>query len=222
MTKNLDPSLSGSPSEDSNPSLSDPVLAYTAKSNLEAHSVVIWLESKGLTAHAVEDNSGVSTFSLGAQSFHKPQVFVERLKLPHAHGLLREYESQRQNRDAELEQAGPIVSQCEECGVESEFPAAENGTTQSCPKCHRFMDVGTFDWPEDFDYGEADEENHDFSPPDNEEDALDAAAMLDERGDWDLAVQVYQQIIATWPEHATYAGNCIAGIERKRAAGESG
>ena len=40
--------------------LAEPVVAYTASGNLEAHSVVSWFASNGVRAYAVEDDSGVS------------------------------------------------------------------------------------------------------------------------------------------------------------------
>lgn len=48
--------------------LDDPVLAYTANDNLEAHSIVTWLHSDGVRAYAVEDNSGVSIYAFGTLS----------------------------------------------------------------------------------------------------------------------------------------------------------
>lgn len=45
--------------------LPDPVVAYTANGNLEAHSAVTWLESNGVRSYAVEDNSGASLFAFG-------------------------------------------------------------------------------------------------------------------------------------------------------------
>ncbi|ELP33692.1 putative signal transducing protein [Rhodopirellula baltica] len=200
--------------------LATPTLAYTASGNLEAHAIVTWLRSNGVRAYAVEDNSGVSLFAFGTISqFHKPQVFVEESDLQRAGDLLRQFESQRDRRRADLDNAPAIKSECEECGVTSEFPASQDGTTQNCPKCNAFMDVGTFDWPDDFDFGDADEE------PEQElcaDDALDDASRLHQLGDWNEAIQAYQQIKARWPEHATYTANCIAQIQQKIDAAAGG
>ncbi|MEO9593840.1 putative signal transducing protein, partial [Rhodopirellula bahusiensis] len=98
--------------------LATPTLAYTASGNLEAHAIVTWLQSNGVRAYAVEDNSGVSLFAFGTISqFHKPQVFVEESDLQRAGDLLRQFESQRDRRRADLENAPAIKSECEECGV---------------------------------------------------------------------------------------------------------
>lgn len=193
--------------------LVDPVLAYTANGNLEAHSVVTWLESYGVRSYAVEDNSGVSLFAFGTISqFHKPQVFVNKADLPQAGELLRQFENQRDKRRADLNDAPPLTSECEECGASSEFPASQDGTTQNCPKCNAFMDVGLFDWPDDFDFGDAEPKPQ---QPGNADDAIDAASKVDKMGDWDAAIAAYRNVADRWPEHATYAANCIADVQRK-------
>lgn len=208
----------GGPDDRSNESgdeapLTNPVVAYTANGNLEAHSVVTWLRANGVRSHAVEDNSGVSLFAFGTISqFHKPQVFVNKKDLERAGELLRQFEEQRDQRRAEQDNSPPIESECEECGETSEFPASQDGTTQNCPKCNAFMDVGTFDWPEDFDYGEADEDDR---PERTADESLDAASRLDKTGDWAEAIAAYRQIGERWPEHANYAANCIEQIQQK-------
>ena len=200
-------------STNSGHSFSDPVTAYTANGNIEAHSAVTWLESNGIRSYAVEDNSGASLFAFGTISqFHKPQVFVERSHLERAKELLQQFERQRHERRKDLENADPVTSECEDCGESSEFPASQDGTTQNCPKCGAYMDVGSFDWPEDYDAVEEELEPH---VPDNVEDAIDAAALRDSEGDWDEAIAAYQQVANLWPEHKTYAENCIVEIRAK-------
>ena len=76
------------------------------------------------------------------------------------------------------------------------------------------MDVGTFDWPEDFDYGE-EEETTERQTPQSAEDAIDAASDLDRTGEWDQALIAYQAIEERWPEHAEYIANCIKEVQRK-------
>lgn len=197
--------------------LKQPALAYTAGGNLEAHAVVTWLESNGVQAYAVEDLSGASLFAFGTLSqFHKPQVFVEKSDMTRAGELLRRFEQQRNARRRAQAVGAAISSECEQCGVVSEFPASQDGTTQSCPNCYAFMDVGACDWPEDFDFGVPETDGSQL--PDNADDALDAASRLDHGGDWDGAIDVYRRVGDLWPEHANYVDNCIASIERKRDA----
>jgi len=193
--------------------LAEPVLAYTASDNLEAHSLVTWLQSNGVRSYAVEDNSVVGLFAFGIISqVHKPQVFVNKPDRERADELLHKFESQRDGRRADLNDAPPITSKCDECGASSEFPASQDGTTQDCPKCHSYMNVGTFDWPDDFDFGDAESEP---LRPDNVDDAIDAASKLDKLGDWHAAIDAYRGIADRWPEHATYVANCIADVKRK-------
>ena len=193
--------------------LVDPVVAYTADGNLDAHSVVGWLESHGVRSHAIEDKSGVSLWAFGTISqFHKPQVFVNKADLQRAGELLRQYERARNIRRSESHDSPPILSECEECGVSSEFPASKDGTTQNCPKCHAFMDVGSLAWPSDFDFGEAES---DAEMSDTVEDAMDAASLLDKSGEWEEAIAAYREIAGRWPEHAAYVENCISEVQRK-------
>ena len=202
--------------DDHSISLREPVSAFTADGNPEAHALMTWLDSHGIQSHVVEDNSGVSLFAFGTLSqFHKPQVYVDKSDLEKATELVRQFEGQRDQRRAASDDAAPIDSECEECGVISQFPATQDGTTQTCPECHAFMDVGTLDWAEDFDFEGTDELEP--AAPESAEDAIDNATHLDKAGDWTAAIQAFQLVAERWPEHATYAANCIAEIERKIA-----
>ena len=216
------PNDSGTPPpiKDDHDSLTSPTLAYTANGNIEAHSVVTWLQANGVRAYAVEDNSGVSLFAFGTiNQLHKPQVFVDKSDLESAGELLRQFEDQRDRRRTELDDSPSIQSECEDCGETSEFPASQDGTTQNCPKCYAFMDVGNIDWPDDFD---VDDHVETPSPELSEEAALDNAARLDEIGDWQDAIVAYQVVVDRWPEHATYAANCISAIQHKIDAANGG
>ena len=193
--------------------LDDPVLAYTANDNLEAHSIVTWLHSDGVRAYAVEDNSGVSIYAFGTLSqFHNPQVFVDRADLEAAGELLRQFEAKRDASRRDLADTPPISSKCEVCGTVSDFPASQDGTIQNCPKCDEFMDIGSLKWPDDCDFGDAETAP---AEPDNADDAIDAATKLDKLGDWDGAIVAYRTVSVRWPEHTTYIANCIANVQRK-------
>ena len=74
------------------------------------------------------------------------------------------------------------------------------------------MDVGSFDWPDDFDFGDDEPETR---SPENADEAIDAAYKLDQLGDWDAAIAAFRDVANRWPEHATYAANCIAEVQRK-------
>ena len=132
-----------------------PTLAYTAESNVEAQTIVQLLIANGIEAYAVEDDSVTSLWAFGTISqFHQPNVFVEDSDLVKAHALLVEFENQ--NSGSSKVNGDPISATCEDCGTQTEFPASSNGSVEVCPNCQAYMDVGTFEWDEDF--GEADPE----------------------------------------------------------------
>lgn len=194
-----------------------PVVVYTAGSNIEAHSLVTWLESNGIQGHAVEDNSGVSLFALGTISqFHDPQVFVDKQDHARAVELVEKFETRRVQRRENGDGDEPVSSECEECGKSSEFPASEDGTTQNCPKCGAYMDVGEMGWPDDFDFGEENEDGDDTpKAPADVDQAVDAAFKLETEGEWDAAIAAFQMVADRWPEHSEYVENCIADVKRK-------
>ncbi len=193
--------------------LANPVHLYTAAGNLAAHSAVIWLASNGVQAHVIEDNSGVSLFAFGTISqFHQPQVFVDKSDLQRATELMREFENQQSQRLEELSDAPMITSECEECGTASQFPATQDGSTQNCPKCGVYMDVGVLDWPDDVDFDSVEPEPE---PEFNADDLIHQAFHLEQDGDWAAAIELFQSIAHRWPEHATYANNSIANIQSK-------
>ncbi len=48
------------------------------------------------------------------------------------------------------------------------------------------------------------------------ESVLNAAGILDQHGEWDRAIELYEIVITTWPdEHGSYAENCLAEIREK-------
>ncbi len=135
--------------------LKNPIVAYVAEGNIEAHSIVDWLRSNGVGAYAVEDNSGASLWAFGRISqFHKPKVWIDEPDADKAKGLLDQFEKRKRARHADIDASPSIASKCEECGESSQFPASQNSTTQNCPKCHAFMDVGQLDWPYDTDFND--------------------------------------------------------------------
>lgn len=139
-------------------------------------------------------------------------MFVESSDLESAGELLRQYEQTRYRRQNQIDASPPVQAECEECGSASEFPASQDGTTQVCPKCNAYIDVGAIGWPDDFDFGSNEEPQPKQSDPVAE---LDAAAKMDKLGDWVDAISAYRDVAEKWPEHANYAENCISEIQRK-------
>lgn len=48
-------------------------------------------------------------------------------------------------------------------------------------------------------------------------DALVAAAQLDQLGEWDAAIVLYETTAHRWPDHREYIARCIREVEEKRA-----
>jgi hypothetical protein len=53
-----------------------------------------------------------------------------------------------------------------------------------------------------------------YADPDT---ALSDAARLDQLGEWDAAIAIYEQVIQNWPDHQAYATACLEQIRQKQA-----
>lgn len=137
----------------------NPVVAYNAANNAEAHLLCNYLEQNGIEAHATFDESVVGLWAFGTlPEIHKPQIWVDKANVEAAVSLLAEYERGRSQRNAAERSdftTGSIDAVCEECGQTSTFAASKNGTTQDCSHCGAYMDVGDLPFDE-FDSGEFD------------------------------------------------------------------
>lgn len=121
----------------------DPLAAYNAASNLEAHLVCRLLNDAGVPATVVEDVSQVGVWLGGFISeIHKPQVWIERADAGRAKPVLDEYERRAAERRRTDAAGPPIAVTCERCGKTSEFPASARGTVEICPHCGGYVDVG--------------------------------------------------------------------------------
>ncbi len=130
--------------------LRDPVIVYTALTNLEAHVVATMLGSNDVPAYAVEDQSGASIWAFGTISqFHKPNVFVDRSNFDKAAKLVLQFEERQRELRNPDECDTKIAVRCEECGKSSMFPESQSGTVQECPKCNAYVDVGELKWGND-------------------------------------------------------------------------
>ncbi len=132
----------------------------------EAHAIVTALIAADIPAHAVEDRTGENlSLERTASEFNKPDVDVNRSDFEKARAFIAEHErKQTVSEDATNDQAtsnkatdgtGPddgkmLTVVCEDCGESTEFPSSMDGTTQDCPHCHGYVDVGNLPWEEDF------------------------------------------------------------------------
>ena len=131
--------------------LKEPKKVYTAASNVEAHIVVDLLVSKGIPAHAIEDQSGVSLWMFGIISqFHQPDVWVGKSDFEAACKILEDFDAKK-SESGNAETNGEDISvTCEDCGKLTTFPASLDGTVQECKHCFSYLDVGDLPWDGDF------------------------------------------------------------------------
>ncbi|MGE5192002.1 MAG: putative signal transducing protein [Deltaproteobacteria bacterium] len=128
--------------------LRDPIAAYNAANNLEAHFVRDLLIDAGIEASVTEDVSAVGGWVGGlVPEIHKPQVWIDRADTDRAGPVLHAYEVQAAaRRGAESAKTGTthemVEVTCEECGKRSTFPLTQRGSVQNCPHCGAYVDVG--------------------------------------------------------------------------------
>ena len=87
-------------SDDQPPTFQNPVVVYTAASNLQAHLIVQMLIENDVEAKAIEDQSGVSLWAMGTiTQFHQPQIWVEQSTAKTAASLILNFEQKTQSRN---------------------------------------------------------------------------------------------------------------------------
>jgi hypothetical protein len=135
--------------------MKDPVAAYIAATNFEAHFICNILMDAGIEAAVEEDVSQVGVWMLGlASQLHRPKVWIEQSDWDRAKLIVTAYEedvsARRAAEQGKTSAEFQITARCEECGAETAFSSQLDGTVQNCPKCQGFMDVGDgepgFDW----------------------------------------------------------------------------
>ncbi len=131
------------------------MIVYTAATNVEAHMIVEMLQTNGVPAHAVDDQSGVFLGFGTISQFYKPNVWVDEASIQKAADLIRDFEEMRRSRNTQVEGTDDLSVNCENCGKTSSFPGSLDGKTQECPHCGSYVDVGGLPWADDF--GESDD-----------------------------------------------------------------
>lgn len=131
--------------------LENPVVVYTAISNLEAQLVVEMLQGCGIDAYAMEDVAGYGLWMFGTiTQIHRPKVFVDAKDRTGATERILQFEQERKLRYVKKRSGPDIQVDCEACGRVAFFPASQDGTTQQCPHCRSYVDVGSLPWEVDF------------------------------------------------------------------------
>lgn len=122
--------------------LRDPIAAYNAASNVEAHMLCDRLNASGIEAFVIEDVSQVGTYGFGLlPEIHKPQVWVERNDSERAAVILAQYEDRNRELQGEVAAVAWVAVTCEECGARLAFPGTQQGSVQQCPSCAAYVDV---------------------------------------------------------------------------------
>lgn len=118
----------------------EPFLAFTAASNMEARAVANLLIEAGVPAEFEEDEPQAGLGFGSTSDAHAPKVWIETTDDEKAQPIVAEYERHLALRRKPAD--GPITVVCEDCGKSSVFPPDQNGTTQNCPHCDAYVDVG--------------------------------------------------------------------------------
>ena len=124
-----------------------PYKVYTAANNFEAHQIVGLLNSESIEAYAVEVQSAAGLWELGTLSqIHQPNVWVDQSDAERAAKVINAFEAQRRRREQSEPTTGELSVTCETCGATSQFSSTMNGSTQICPHCRAYVDVGEIPW----------------------------------------------------------------------------
>ena len=130
--------------------LRKPVVIYNAETNLQAHLIAAMLADCDIPGYVVEDQSGVSLWMMGTiTQFHQPQIWVEESAAKRAAELIRVFEKRNTARGRVVASGDQLQTVCEDCGRMAAFSASYTGTTQDCPHCPGYVDVGSGDQPLD-------------------------------------------------------------------------
>lgn len=131
--------------------IADPVAVYTAHNVVEADTVRIFLEQEGIKAFADQGRYDILWLLFAwPPSSRKLRVWVNQLDTRRAKALLAEYDERQHACPAirvAVAAAGRVMAVCEECGKTSWFPDSQRGTTQNCPFCYAYVDVGEVESP---------------------------------------------------------------------------
>ena len=135
--------------------LRDPIACYDAADNLEGLAVRDALVNAGVAAFVVVDDSHILTGWLGPVSqFNKHHVWIERADADRAGPVLEEFErllaARREPEQGAERAAEAIRVVCEECHRPTKFPAAQQGSVQSCPRCGAYVDVSHDNIPDEW------------------------------------------------------------------------
>ena len=133
---------------------------YVANTVDTAQQVAAWLCAHDVPAEVTDHRELGDAESLTGIMHDDPRLVevwvVNSEQISKAQTLLTEMAKDLESKIAVMTvPTGNVTAVCEECGESAEFPAAERGTVQTCPHCHKWIDIPAPD--DDWDVGDAEE-----------------------------------------------------------------
>lgn len=144
----------------------DPRTVFVADSPALAEAVIQLLAANNIPAE-IEQLPPAPVSALTGFSEERPEEFpvlvTEPTKVQDARELLATAEKMADVRarvEKRAARTGTVNVTCEDCGKQSEWPAAKMGTTETCPHCGGYMDIPDpeDDWS-DVDFGAPEGDN---------------------------------------------------------------
>lgn len=131
---------------------------YVANTVDTAQQVAAWLSEAGVPAEVTDHRELGDAESLTGIMHDDPrqvEVWVVNVEqITEAQSLLVAMADELESKIQVMTvPTGNVTAVCEECGKSSEFPAAERGTVQTCPHCHKWIDIPAPD--DDWDVGDS-------------------------------------------------------------------
>lgn len=138
----------------------DPRCVFVANQQHEAALVIALLGEEGIEADVVNSatlgglegvvgiipRAGIKGMEVWVQDASKAEAAREL--------LARQTADVQAIRAARQSRTGNVDVPCSACGRVNTFPAAQQGTVQSCTRCGAYLDIpdpnDTSEWPEDF------------------------------------------------------------------------
>lgn len=127
----------------------DPRCVLVVPERTVGEAVAAWLTEKKYPAElAIVGELAAPAGGIGLGDVPAPTLEVRVINPEHAEPARQLIAEQKESLAAaravaerRAKRTGIVTAVCEECGKESEWPAAEMGTTQDCPHCGEYMDV---------------------------------------------------------------------------------
>jgi hypothetical protein len=149
----------------------DPKCVFVADDFGTAGLIVSYLGSHGIEAVIMDEATqggleGLTWAVPGQVSTRGLEVWVRDAdRADPARALLAAKEAEVEAAQAaKAERTGTVTATCEECGGQTEFPAAAAGRTENCPHCRAYLDVPDPDSEDEGEYWNVPDEDANHTP----------------------------------------------------------